>query len=252
MRSNPEKPLVAVVDYGMGNLFSVRRACAEVGLRSMITTDKRVIRSAHAVILPGVGAFPHAMAALRRLGLVDPLREAAVSGKPLLGICLGMQLLMSESCEFRITEGLGIIEGSVIGFGHVERAGRRLKVPHVGWNAIQAECADGQEHTGGPRRKASRWSRSPLEGLTDGSLMYFVHSFYTVPRDRHLVMSTTCYGDVKFCSSLQSGRVFACQFHPERSGPLGLRIYWNLARSLQERVGFEEEDDVVVNITAAG
>lgn len=231
--------MVVVVDYGMGNLYSVCRACEVVGLRATITNEPSRVRAADAVILPGVGALPRAMDALRRLDLLGPLREIAASGTPLLGICLGMQLLMSESHEFEVTEGLGIIDGSVVGLAAVEQAGRRLKVPHVGWNAIHAPCDDQEGHGGQGFGRGSG-----LDGLAAGSLMYFSHSFYTVPRDGRIVTSTVRYGDVEFCSSFQSGRILGYQFHPERSGPAGLRVYRNLANSLQNTCWSEEEHNV--------
>ncbi|MBI4354225.1 MAG: imidazole glycerol phosphate synthase subunit HisH [Candidatus Omnitrophica bacterium] len=206
---------VAIVDYGMGNLFSVKHACEAVGLSAAITSSSEQIVSANAVILPGVGAFGDAMEALRRLDLISPLRDAAVSGAPLMGICLGMQLLMSESEEFGRHKGLGIIEGDVVRLAVSTEQGRVLKVPHIGWNRIE--------------RQARSWDGSLLEGLTDGSAMYFVHSFYLRPVDPRVVLSVTRYGSTTFCSTLQQDHVFASQYHPERSGPLGLRMYRRLA-----------------------
>jgi glutamine amidotransferase len=213
---------VAIVDYGLGNLFSVEQACRAVGLSASITNDRRVIEQAAAVILPGVGAFGDAMATLRRLDLVNVLRKAPSHGTPLIGICLGIQLLMDESCEFGSHEGLGLISGRVVPLGSPREGDRRLKVPQVGWNRIHA-------HGGSA---ADRWPATPLEGLADGEFMYFVHSFVAVPDDPSVIVSTTRYGDVEFCSSLQLGNIFACQFHPERSGRHGLQIYGNLHRFL--------------------
>ena len=187
---------------------------------------------ADAVILPGVGAFGDAMASLRRLDLVEPLRDVAASRKPLLGICLGLQLLMDESEEFGAHRGMGIVKGDVVKFAAPKESGRTLKVPQVGWNHVSpaqgASCPD-------------PWKNSPLEGLSDGTFMYFVHSFYVRPAVAGLVLSTTRYGDVDFCSSLKTGNIFACQFHPERSGPEGLRIYGTLASSLS--LAKEERND---------
>lgn len=246
-----KQPMVVVVDYGMGNLFSVCRACEVAGLRSTITNQQSLVCAADAVILPGVGALPRAMDSLQRLDLVGPLRETAASGKPLVGICLGMQLLMSESQEFGVTQGLGILDGSVVGFGRVDHAGRRLKVPHVGWNAIHA-IGEGQVERGDSDQDIGRRSLSGLDGLADGSLMYFSHSFYTVPRDPRIVTSTVRYGDIEFCSSFRSDKILGYQFHPERSGPAGLRVYQNLANSLFHTRGSEEEDHAVVSIATAG
>lgn len=218
---------VAIVDYGMGNLFSVQQACTHVGLEAMITAEASRLLTADAVILPGVGAFGDAMAELTRRDLVVPLREAVASGKPVLGICLGMQLLMSESEEFGRHQGLNIVEGTVTRLAVAAEAGARLKVPQVGWNRIA-------------RPPGASWDRSALDGLADGECLYFVHSFHAVPNDPAVILSTTRYGPTTFCSSLRRGALFACQFHPERSGPPGLRIYRNFARQV-ERVTLEVE-----------
>lgn len=215
---------VAIVDYGMGNLFSVKHACERVGLRASITSSKAEIGKANAIILPGVGAFGDAMAALERLDLVGSLREAAASGKPFMGICLGMHLLMSEGYEFGHHEGLNIIEGTVVRLEEpTDSDGRVLKVPEVQWNRIERP----NSATGSPS-----WEGTALEGLHDGDYMYFVHSYYAKPRSEQHVLSTTLYGNIHYCSSVLSGNVFACQFHPERSGERGLVIYRNLAAQL--------------------
>nr|MBI3612722.1 imidazole glycerol phosphate synthase subunit HisH [Nitrospirota bacterium] len=205
---------VAIVDYGLGNLFSVQHACERAGLKAHITNSKKDILSAAAVILPGVGAFGTAMDALRELDLVEPLRDVVASRTPLVGICLGMQLLLSESHEFGKHKGLGIIEGEVV---HLQGSadGRCFKVPQVGWNRI---------HSAG-----RGWEGSFLEGLAEGEFMYFVHSFYCKPADPGVVAATTRYGALEFCASLRRRTVFACQFHPERSGCEGLKVYRNLA-----------------------
>lgn len=211
---------VVIVDYGMGNLFSVKHACEHVGLKAKITASSEEILAADAVILPGVGAFGDAMASLHSLGLLDVLREVAASRTILIGICLGMQLLMTRSYEFGHHYGLGVIDGEVVRFEGRINGVDKSKVPQVGWNRIY--------QTG-----LGSWNDSFLEGLADGEFMYFVHSFYTKPTDSNLILSTTRYGDIEFCSSLRRGNVFACQFHPERSGCDGLRIYQNLARYIE-------------------
>lgn len=208
---------VAIVDYNLGNLFSVKQACRKVGLDVRITSDKREILDAAGVILPGVGAFGDAMETLRKFDLVEPLRQVAWSGKPFLGICLGIQLLMEESFEFGHHQGLGIFPGSVIRFEPTVINGQALKVPQVGWNRIN--------RTDHPSKM--------LEQIPDGAFMYFVHSFYVMPKDTALIATKSRYGAVEFCSSLESGNIFACQYHPERSGNLGLRIYQNFAAQAQ-------------------
>ena len=209
-------PKVAIVDYGMGNLFSVQLACERAGARVEITSSPQVVDAADSVVLPGVGAFSDAMTALRESGMVDALRAAAESGKPLLGICLGLQLLMTESFEFGYHRGLGLIEGSVVPLERPVEAGGPHKVPHVGWNQMWAA-------------HPSTWKGTPLEGIPNGAFMYFVHSYYVVPAAPTVVASVTRYGSTEFCSSLRRDNIFGCQFHPERSGPLGLEIYRNFA-----------------------
>lgn len=212
---------VAIVDYGMGNLFSVKHACKRVGLMAFVTSTPTEIESADAVIVPGVGAFGDAMDALRAKGLVEVLKETASSGKPMLGICLGMQLLMEVSYEFGRHEGLGIVRGSVERLGHPRGPRGPLKVPQVGWNQIHP-----------PPGTTSPWVGTLLDGVGEGAYMYFVHSFYVRPEDPGVIASVTRYGDFEFCSTLVMGNIFACQYHPERSGPVGLRLYENLARRL--------------------
>lgn len=228
--SNPA-PDVAIVDYGMGNLFSVKQACAQVGLEAQITSDPAVVRAAPGVILPGIGAFGDAMATLRRYGLAEALREAAASGRPLFGVCLGMQMLMTESHEFGRHEGLGLIPGDVVRLQDSAVGIRKLKVPQIGWNSVRAPGGASGE------KIPSTWWGTLLEGLPDGMFMYFVHSFYTRPADPQVVVATTCYGPIEFCSALRAGNIFACQFHPERSGPQGLRLYAQFAARLPLRRG---------------
>ena len=216
---------MAIVDYGMGNLFSVAQACDQVGLGAAITSSPQEIIEADAVILPGVGAFGDAMETLSRLDLVSVLRDLAASPTPLVGICLGMQLLMTESHEFGRHRGMGIIEGEVLHLEVSTEAARTLKVPQVGWNRIYPVAS-----TTSPEAGESIWIDPILDGLAGGEYMYFVHSFYPEPVDSEVIVSTTNYGATQFCSSLRQGSVYACQFHPERSGSAGLRLYRNLAR----------------------
>jgi glutamine amidotransferase len=214
---------VAIVDYGLGNLFSVVQACEWVGLQARITASPQAIASASAVILPGVGAFGDAMAALTRLDLVSVLRDVAASTTPLVGVCLGLQLLMRESQEFGVHRGLGVIDGDVVRLEEGREGVGRLKIPHVGWNGISGAGRVGaRDHT-------PAWVGSLLEGLPDGVFMYFVHSFYPRPSNPEAVLCRTAYGPFGFVSGIRRGNVIGLQFHPERSGPAGLRIYRNLA-----------------------
>lgn len=213
-------PWAAIVDYGMGNLYSVLHACKHCGIQAEITSDTQRVRDAHAVILPGVGAFANAMREIDRRGLLDPIASAAASGKPFLAICLGMQLMMQESHEFGRHQGLGLVAGAVLRLQEPrDDDGLALKVPEVGWNAISR-----------PRPAQGRFQDSLLEGVADGAFMYFVHSYYCEPNDREVVASVSRYGHLEYCSTLSKDNLFGCQYHPERSGPAGLAIYRNLAK----------------------
>jgi glutamine amidotransferase len=215
-------PRVAIVDYGMGNVFSVMCACACAGLRAFITSDRHHLQEADGVILPGVGAFKDAMESLIERDLVSPLKDVAASGRPLFGICLGMQLLMTESLEFGCHRGLNVIEGQAVRLRGGRQEERLLKVPHIGWSRIR------------PARAGEGWDGSPLSTVQPGSFMYFVHSFHVQPVDAGCRLAETTYGDEIICSSIQRANVFACQFHPERSGPDGLEVYRGLAARLQQ------------------
>lgn len=220
---------IAIVDYGMGNLFSVSQACQQAGLQASVTTSRHEILSASAVILPGVGAFGLAMETLNKLDLVGPLRDVAASQAVLMGICLGMQLLMTESQEFGRHGGLGIVEGEAVPLP-AAAVSHGFKVPHIGWNQIHGNPRSDLLHSlssGG-----STWKGSFLEGLPDGDFMYFVHSYYCKPVDSAVLLSTTRYGPIEFCSALHRGNIMGCQFHPERSGQSGLRVYRNLSAML--------------------
>jgi len=200
--------VIAIVDYDMGNLKSVQKAFEAVGHRAAVTRDPKAIAGASHVVLPGVGAFGDCMRNLEQYGLVEPVTKAIAAGKPFLGICLGFQLLFTESEEFGRHRGLGVIPGRVVRFPSNGSAAP-LKVPHMGWNSIAIG------------------SRPPvLEGVPDGAFMYFVHSYYVVPDDRAVACTMTDYG-TPFVSSIARDNIFACQFHPEKSQQEGLRIIRN-------------------------
>lgn len=214
-----EKKKNIIIDYGMGNLYSIQRAINAVGEQAEISDDPTKIRSADRLILPGVGAFGNAMAQLGERRLLDTIYEYVDSGKPLLGICLGMQLLLSQSSEFGTHAGLGFIKGEVRMFDHT--AGDDFKIPQIGWNKISVPKDI-------PIEKNGRfWNDTILAGVDNGSCFYFVHSFVCFPDDRKNVVAETFYGRDKFCSVVNSGNVWGCQFHPERSGAKALRIYKN-------------------------
>lgn len=209
-----ELPTVAVVDFGMGNLFSVAQACSVGGMEPVVTSDPAVVRAADAVVLPGVGAFGDAMAELERSGLAAALLEAVEREVPMLGVCLGMQLLMTGSEEFGWHRGLDVVPGSVTRIS----PGHRLKVPHMTWSELA--------RVGGNQA----WEATLLRDVTDGDFMYFTHSFAVRPTVG-VVIASSCYGDDEFCSAYAIGNITGVQFHPERSGPLGISIYAALAAS---------------------
>jgi len=200
--------MITIIDYGMGNLRSVQKAFERIGFPARITNDPQQVAEASHLVLPGVGAFADAMAELRRLELVEPIRQAIQKEKPFLGICLGLQLLFERSYEDGLHEGLGILSGEVVRFDlPVEYA-----VPHMGWNQLQI-----------------RRPHPLLAGIEEGAYVYFVHSYYGVPEDTSWITTETEYG-VIFCSSIGRGRLFATQFHPEKSQSVGLRMLENFAR----------------------
>lgn len=197
--------MIAIVDYGMGNRRSVEKAFERVGADPVLTSDPDAIRAADGVVVPGVGAFPEAMRRLRSLGLDDVLREVEA---PIIGLCLGMQLLFDASDEHEGERGLGLLPGRV-----VRLDARGLKLPHIGWNMV-------------------RWTRrSPLvDGLPDEAAFYHVHSFAPVPEDDSLVLGTGEYG-APFVSFVEHGNVFGAQCHPEKSSANGLRVIGNFVRA---------------------
>jgi glutamine amidotransferase len=206
--------MIAVVDYGMGNLRSVAKALERTGASVVVTSETRKIASANAVVLPGVGAFGACMENLRSRDLVEPVRDAVTSGRPFLGICLGLQLLFDESEEFGPVAGLGLLRGRVKRFAGPRLEG--LKIPQIGWN-----------------RLAIRRRVPELASIDDGAFVYFVHSYYAVPDDPGVVVATTDYG-VDFAAAIATGNVFACQFHPEKSQTVGARILEGFARRAGE------------------
>ena len=232
--SSAPRPQIAIVDYGLGNLYSVKHACTHAGLAAAITSSPADILAADAIILPGVGAYGDAMKTLGELGLVSVIQDYVAAGNPLVGICLGMQLIMSGSDEFGSNAGLGLIPGRVVRFENPAEGDRVLKVPQIGWNGIYRVPP-----SAGTRAESSanvdRWRDTFLDTVADGEPMYFVHSYVVRPLDPDVVLSTTRYGNVEFCSSLQRANIMACQFHPERSGPAGLKIYQTLAKMVGVR-----------------
>ena len=202
--SAPARPLVAVLDYGIGNVHSARKAIEKMGADARLTDDRQLIAAADGVVLPGVGAFGACMDALRATGLESPARDAVASGRPFLGICVGMQMLFDGSEENADARGLGVIPGTIRWIPPV------VKRPQMQWNRLTLRTPD-----------------DPLlAGLGDEPWVYFVHSLHGVPRDPHVVAATCTYG-TELNAAFRLGNVFATQFHPEKSGPTGLRLLAN-------------------------
>ena len=208
-----QKFKVGIVDYGLGNLFSIERALQHIGADCLISDNPEELLECERVVLPGVGAFADAMKGLKG-GLADALKKVIDRGIPLLGICLGMQLMMTESEEFGRHRGLGLIRGKAVRLQETLSTKARVKIPHIGWNSLNS-------------KGKGAWARTILEGLEEGTFVYFVHSYIVVPDDRACVLATTEYGKDKFCSVVSSGSIIGCQFHPERSGEVGLNILRN-------------------------
>ena len=207
--------MIAIVDYGVGNLFSLKSSLAAIGADAVVTKDETVIRGAEKIILPGVGAFEDAMNKLRDSGLADVVKDEVRNGKPLMGICLGMQMLFEKSLEYGEHEGLGLVPGTVVPIGDVIPAD--LKIPHIGWNAL---------HFTGEKCPIFKY-------VNDGVCVYFVHSYYAAGCEDYTV-ATAEYG-AELTAAVQNGNVFGCQFHPEKSGKVGLNILRAFCESQVEK-----------------
>lgn len=198
--------MIAIIDYGMGNLRSVEKGFLKAGFDAAVVHEPEAVAQARGVVLPGVGAFADAMQNLRAAGFLDAVQEVLRSGKPFLGICLGLQLLFETSEEWGETEGLGYFKG------RVQRLPEEVKVPHMGWN--EAEFV----------------RPTPLfEGIPNRTRFYFVHSYYVAPEEREIVLAETEYG-VRFAAAVGKGKVFGIQFHPEKSSSWGLRLLANFGK----------------------
>ncbi len=204
---------ICIVDYGVGNIHSAMKGLKRFTQDVILTEDPDELRAASALVLPGQGAFEAGMEGLRVRGLLEPVREAAAAGKPVLGICLGAQLLLSKGYEFGEWDGLGLLPGEVKHFPILQHE----KTPHMGWNAIH-------EATPG------RWAGSALEGTHPGAEMYFIHSYILQPENPADVIATTEYGGLRFQSVIGRGAIIGCQFHPEKSGEAGLKIIERFVR----------------------
>jgi glutamine amidotransferase len=202
--------MIAIIDYGMGNLRSVQKGFEKVGFEAVVTADPKTVLEADKVVLPGVGAFRDCMRNLEQGGFVEPILRVIGEGRPFLGICVGMQLLFTDSVEFGLYPGLDIIPGHVLRFPeNMVENGEKLAVPHMGWNQL-----------------AVKRDAPLLRGIADSTNVYFVHSYYVQPDDQGVVATTTGYG-IEFCSSIWKDNVMATQFHPEKSQETGLAMLKN-------------------------
>lgn len=209
------KPKVVILDFGLGNMHSVLNACLKSNVDAKISSEVRDVEKADGLIIPGVGAFPQAMRNLQTLGLVSPVQNFVNSGKPLLGICIGMQLLFTESAEFENTKGLELIPGKVVKIACNDSKLNKVRVPVIGWNEIQINI------------------ESPIyKNLVSERYFYFVHSYHAIPEEPSIISANTFYGDLKIASSIQKDNIYATQFHPEKSSHQGLKIYENWAKVL--------------------
>lgn len=202
---------IAIIDYKLSNMFSVKNALDYLEANSVITSDKKIVAESDAAIIPGVGAFGDAMNNLKQLDLIPAIQNHIKNGKPFMGVCLGMQLIFSESEEFGTHKGLDLIPGKVKKFS----GPKEIKIPQIGWNRILKNKAN------------SNWDKSPFKKIKDGEFMYFVHSYYIIPKDKNVVLSETDYEDTTYCSAVYHKNIFATQFHPEKSGKKGITIYQN-------------------------
>lgn len=203
--------IVTIVDYGSGNLLSVARALERVGATARLSHDPAEIESAERLLLPGVGAFADGMQGLREHGLIEPIRRYATLGRPLLGICLGMQILSSLSEEFGEHEGLGLIPGRVVSVPSQDVGGLAQKIPHIGWADLSPATPGG-------------WAGTMFEGMRESTSVYLVHSFHFEPNDASHRLADCFYGGHRITAAVSSGRIIGCQFHPEKSGEAGLTL----------------------------
>jgi len=205
---------VVIIDYQLGNLFSVKQACDTVGINALISSNSEDILNADALILPGVGAFIEAMNNLKKFGLDVAIQNKVTRGTPIFGICLGQQLLFTESEEFGAGKGLDLISGIIKRFPETFDE-RKVKVPHIAWNTIF--------------KLNQEWDNTALCDLNNNDFVYFIHSYYVKPSDDTCILTLTNYDGIEFCSSILKNNIFATQFHPEKSADKGISIYKNWA-----------------------
>jgi imidazole glycerol-phosphate synthase subunit HisH len=203
---------VSIIDYGVGNLLSVARGLERCGAKVTITSNPKKILSSFRVVLPGVGAFSNGMKELKKNNLDEVVREVADKEVPLLGICLGMQMLLDESEEFGKTKGLGLISGKVIPIPTITIDGNRQKIPHIGWNSLKLS------------KNYQNWKKTPLAKVQEYEEVYFTHSFMANPSSSKYRLADCLYGGLSIAAFIKKNNIFGCQFHPEKSGKVGLKI----------------------------
>lgn len=208
---------ITIIDYGIGNVLSVKRSFEYCGAEVFVTSDPTLIYEAERLVLPGVGAFFDGMKGLNDRGLIEPIKMYAQKNKPFLGICLGMQMMMDIGEEFGEHKGLGLISGNVIKIPRFDINGKEKKIPHIGWNNLF---------------ESSNWEGTILKDIDKGETVYFVHSYMVEPLKEENILATCFYNEQKIVSVVKSGNLYGCQFHPEKSGPTGLKIICNFANGL--------------------
>ena len=201
---------ITIIDYGLGNLHSIQRAFNHFGIEPTISNNPELISTSDSIVLPGVGAFGDGMSRLREKNLISVIQNFSKSGKPILGICLGMQLLLSESEEYGLHQGLDIIPGRVVRFP--DPTNNQYKIPNIGWCKIEMPST------------LSSWKQTILKDNNSGDYMYFVHSYISITNSEKDILGFTCYDRILFSSVIQNGNIYGCQFHPEKSGTAGLKI----------------------------
>jgi imidazole glycerol-phosphate synthase subunit HisH len=210
--SDKSKNNVVIIDYGVGNLLSVMRGVEVCGVNSVVTNCPDEILNADRLILPGVGAFSDGMRGLSDKKLIEPIKEFVKKGRPFLGICLGMQMILDESHEFGINKGLGLIPGKVLSIPGKSVEGEKFKIPHIGWTSIR------------PGNNSKDWQNTILQNTKKEDSVYFVHSFYVLPKHEENTLASCNYAGKDLCAVINNENIYGCQFHPEKSGTVGIGI----------------------------
>jgi imidazole glycerol-phosphate synthase subunit HisH len=203
---------VVIIDYGVGNLLSVMRGVEICGANPVLTNCPDKISNAERLILPGVGAFSDGMRGLSDKNLIEPIKDYCLKGRPFLGICLGMQMILDESHEFGVNKGLSLIPGKVLGIPRKSYDGRDFKIPHIGWSSIR------------PDKNSKAWQNTILHNTTKEDSVYFVHSFFALPENEENTLASCNYAGKDFCAVINKDNIYGCQFHPEKSGMVGIGI----------------------------